>query len=82
MALNFFKKEYGKEKDKYNSQNLKSDGVDKKVVLKVMEQTGYTEHLKRDLGRGAILPGKRISKTGKIYWETRQNRSDQPGKSI
>lgn len=29
-----------------------------------------------DSKRHALLPGKRISKTGKVYWETRANRSD------
>jgi len=26
-----------------------------------------------------LLPGKRISKSGKVYWETRKNRSDLKG---
>ena len=30
----------------------------------------------RDKKRKALLPGKRISKNGNIYWETRSNRSD------
>ncbi len=29
-----------------------------------------------DASRMARPPGKRISKSGKVYWETRQNRSD------
>jgi hypothetical protein len=32
---------------------------------------------KRDSKRLALPPGKRISKTGKIYFETRKNRSDK-----
>jgi len=43
--------------------------------LKILPQTG-TSNLVRDRGRKALLPGKRISKTGKVYWETRKNRSD------
>ena len=35
-----------------------------------------------DSRKHAILPGKRVSKTGKIYWETRKNRSDVKGKNI
>jgi hypothetical protein len=31
---------------------------------------------KADKSRKALKPGKRISKTGKVYWETRRNRSD------
>jgi len=33
-----------------------------------------------DASRKALKPGKRISKTGKVYWETRANRSDFKGK--
>jgi len=51
-------------------------------VEKVMKQTGTRVSVKRDAGRGAKLPGKRISKTGKTYWETRKNRSDAPLKKI
>ena len=29
-----------------------------------------------DIKRKALAPGKRISKTGKVYWESRRNRSD------
>jgi len=49
--------------------------------LKIMNQTGTT-HLVPDRSRTAQLPGKRISKTGKIYWETRKNRSDAPFKKV
>ena len=52
-------------------------------VLKVVKyQTGKRESLKADRKRKALPPGKRISRTGKIYWETRRNRSDLPGKNI
>lgn len=30
----------------------------------------------RDVVRKALLSGKRVSKSGKKYWETRKNRSD------
>ena len=53
-----------------------------KGVLKTLNQTGVRKSLKRDRSRAALKPGKRVSKTGKIYWETRKNRSDLPGKSI
>jgi len=46
------------------------------VTLKVLDQVGKTNAL-RDKKRRAQLPGKRVSKTGKIYWETRKNRSDK-----
>ena len=45
-------------------------------VLKVLDQTGKRFSLLRDEGRPAKLPGKRVSKKGTIYWETRKNRSD------
>jgi len=32
----------------------------------------------RDKKRRAKLPGKRTSRTGKIYYERRKNRSDNP----
>ena len=49
--------------------------------VKVLEQVG-TSNKKRDQMRKALAPGKRISKTGKIYWETRSNRSDQVGSKL
>lgn len=49
---------------------------------KVLVQTGKAPDLLRDAARFAKLPGKRVSRTGKIYWESRKNRSDAPGKDI
>ncbi len=49
---------------------------------KILPQTGKVMDLKRDISRRAKLPGKRISRSGKTYWETRTNRSDAPGKTI
>jgi hypothetical protein len=48
----------------------------KKDVVKVLPQTGKRKDLLRDAARKARLPGKRLSKTGNVYWETRKNRSD------
>jgi len=56
------------------NSTLKSDKNPR--VLKVLEQTGKRISTVRDLGRKALPSGKRISKTGKVYWETRKNRSD------
>jgi hypothetical protein len=50
--------------------------------FKSLPQTGKTDSIKRDAGRIALQPGKRISKTGKPYWETRRNRSDISGKKL
>jgi len=51
-------------------------------VLKILPyQTGKRASIRRDRKRKALAPGKRISKSGKIYWETRRNRSDLKGRS-
>lgn len=36
----------------------------------------------RDSQRKALMPGKRISRDGNVYWETRANRSDQKGSKL
>jgi len=51
-------------------------------ILKILPQKGYRIDIERDKSRKALLPGKRISKTGKTYWETRKNRSDSLHKQI
>ena len=49
-----------------------------KPVERMLEQTPKTRtDILRDAARSARLPGKRLSKTGKVYWETRENRSDK-----
>jgi len=58
------------------------EGIFKQEIFKVMKQTGSIKSVARDRGRNARVPGKRVSKTGKVYWETRKNRSDMPGKSV
>jgi len=48
----------------------------KPVVLKrVKKQTGISNTV-RDKVRKALPPGYRVSKTGRIYYESRRNRSD------
>lgn len=51
-------------------------------TVKVLKQSGKWIDIVRDKGREAMLPGKRISKTGKVYWETRKNRTDAPLRRI
>lgn len=51
-------------------------------ILKILPQRGQIKSIPRDEGRKAKLPGKRVSKTGKTYWETRRNRSDAVGKRL
>jgi hypothetical protein len=50
-----------------------------KNVVRVLPQTGRKPFIPIDKGRVAVVPGKRISATGKTYWETRKNRSDKVG---
>jgi len=45
-------------------------------VTKVLKQTGKQPNLMVDKSRSALQPGKRVSRTGNTYWETRKNRSD------
>ncbi len=49
--------------------------------LKVLKQVGMSD-AERDRGRKALLAGKRVSKDGNIYWETRKNRSDAPNSKV
>lgn len=48
-------------------------------TLRALKQTGKIGSKVKDSHRGALAPGKRVSKTGHVYWETRKNRSDAPG---
>jgi len=55
----------------------------KPVILKVIgKQSGVRKSISRDRQRKALPPGKRRSRTGRIYWETRKNRSDKRGSRI
>lgn len=49
--------------------------------LRELPQRGRTSK-KIDASRDALRAGKRVSKTGKTYWETRKNRSDAAGTKI
>jgi len=50
--------------------------------LRLLPQVGTVKNIILDSEIIAFLPGKRISSTGNIYWETRKNRSDALGKTI
>ncbi len=52
------------------------------VLKEELKQTGTRKSIPRDAGRSALPPGKRISKTGKIYWESRANRTDVSGTNL
>jgi hypothetical protein len=45
-------------------------------------QTGKRISLEDDKKRTALPPGKRVSKTGKVYYEYRKNRTDIKGLNI
>ena len=47
-------------------------------VRQSTRQTGASK-LSRDLKKNALPPGRRISRTGRVYYERRKNRSDKPG---
>jgi hypothetical protein len=49
--------------------------------LRQLKQRGKSNK-ERDEVRKALLSGKRMSKNGNIYWETRKNRSDGKGSNI
>lgn len=51
-----------------------------KTIQLTPKQSGTLKSLERDIQRLALPPGKRISATGKNYWETRINRSDLRGR--
>ena len=51
-------------------------------IIEIRPQNSKPIDIKRDAGRKAKLPGWRISKTRKKYYEGRGNRSDLPGKRI
>ena len=55
---------------------VKAEPEKKKAqFVKYLPQRGESNE-KKDMARFAMSPGKRISKSGKVYWETRKNRTD------
>ena len=49
-----------------------------KVIYKVNHQVGTSVKIIDKMIK-AMPPGKRVSRTGKVYYETRKNRSDLKG---
>ena len=72
--MGFLQAEANKE---YSSIGLKNQ----RKNLRVLKQVGKT-NVKVDASRDALKPGKRISKNGNVYWETRKNRSDALGSKV
>jgi hypothetical protein len=48
----------------------------RRILKAVGYQTGKRKSLRMDRKRRALPPGKRRSRTGRIYWETRRSKSD------
>ena len=72
--MNFFDREKERE---FEAIGLR----DQSKSVRVLDQVGKTT-VKIDAKRKALAPGKRISSSGNVYWETRKNRSDSPGKRL
>ncbi len=75
MNLFDYEEEKKKEFDAIGFENQRKS-------LKVSQHQTGTSNKKRDIVRKALAPGKRISKNGNTYWESRANRSDKPGKKL
>ena len=76
IFMDFIKSELDRE---FSSIGLKNQ----RRNVKVLPQTQKDKVDKiRDAARKALAPGKRISKTGKIYWESRASRSDVVGTKL
>jgi len=78
--------------NKFVNFNIRVPKKEVAETLKVLKQRGRTivprgtqrgtSNIKIDKTRIALPPGKRISKTGNIYYEGRKNRSDLLGKKV
>ena len=77
LFMGFFKEQLEKEFNPTGVKRLKP-----KVVYSHKKQTGKRISLEADKKRKAMPPGKRISKTGRTYYEARRNRSDIQGLGI
>ncbi len=74
--MDFIKSELDKEFSSIGFKNQRRN-------LRTLPQTKVKGvDINRDAARKALAAGKRISKTGKIYWETRSNRSDKIGSKL
>ena len=72
-------------KKKSSQTTLRSKAFGRQVLKATSKQIGTSDY-KRDAarpkGRAAMQPGKRRSASGRIYYETRKNRSDLRGKRV
>ena len=72
--MDFIKSELDKEFQSVGFKNQRRN-------LRKLDQVGKTT-VDVDKARKALLPRKRISKSGNVYWETRRNRSDSKGSKV
>jgi len=72
----FYTPKRRKKKKKSSSRRKRKLKKKPKVLKVVKRQTGERKSLRLDRLRKALPPGKRRSKSGKIYYEYRRNRSD------
>ena len=75
----FLEKEEEKEKSKKRGGRKSTKRKRGRTVKVKRHQTGRSKNLSRDKKLKALPPGKRISASGKVYYEYRQNRSDLSG---
>ena len=63
-------------------KEFKKQGVNQSKSVKEFDyQVGKTNKVV-DRRRTALPPGKRVSRNGKTYWESRANRSDLAGSKV
>ena len=67
-----------KRRSKARKRRVRSRGR----ILKVVHYQTGSSFTPRDRLLKALPPGKRRSRTGRVYWETRKNRSDRLGKRV
>jgi len=75
--MSLLDREWNKEVKNFDAVGFKNQ----RRNLRKLPQVGKSD-IPRDKSRHALLPGKRISKNGKVYWETRRSRSDAKGTTI
>jgi hypothetical protein len=69
-------------KDEMDKEGMNFVGYkNKSKVVRTLPQVHVKTNRTIDASRHALPPGKRISKTGHVYWETRSNRTDVRGSS-
>jgi hypothetical protein len=73
---------FGKSRAKFRPTKAQINEAKKKggLVLKPAKKTRGKSKTKADAKRKALQPGKRLSRTGKVYYETRTNRADKKKK--